>query len=140
MLASDVQRIASGGDGVEVKALRVVGAVLERYPALAAILGTQDQVEHPDHIAEAIVGEPDIEQRFVGALRHQALTFGDQQWPLFVARFCTGQCAVMLDQQGTNLAAVQLLAPGRAGITAVQHHAVTAHRPTLGGGRKNSRH
>ncbi|MNL31932.1 hypothetical protein D3C87_1537510 [compost metagenome] len=136
LLAGDVQRIAGGGDGIEVKALRVVGAVLERRPVLAAVLGAQDQVEHPDHITQLVVGEPDIEQGFVGPLRHQALAFGDQQRPLFVAGFCTGQRLVMLDQQGPDLAAVQLLAPGRTRVVAVQDHAVAAHRPTLGGRRK----
>ncbi|MNX98874.1 hypothetical protein D3C86_1312990 [compost metagenome] len=42
----------------------------------------------------------------------------------------------MLDQQFADLATVELLLPGRAGVAAVQHHAVIAHRPALGGGRK----
>ncbi|MOA06049.1 hypothetical protein D3C78_1256700 [compost metagenome] len=42
----------------------------------------------------------------------------------------------MLDQQGADLTTVELLLPGRAGVAAVQHHAIIAHRPALGGGRK----
>ncbi|MNP77957.1 hypothetical protein D3C76_1754770 [compost metagenome] len=61
-----------------MQALRVVGAILERRPALAAIVSAQDQVEHADHIADLVIGEPDVEQRFVRALLGQALAFGDQ--------------------------------------------------------------
>ncbi|MNR34171.1 hypothetical protein D3C85_1519180 [compost metagenome] len=68
MLASDVQTVAGGGDGVEVETLGVVGAVLEWCPGQATIVGAQDQVEYPDHIAGLVVGEPDVEQRFVRAL------------------------------------------------------------------------
>ncbi|MCY1428209.1 hypothetical protein D9M71_440860 [compost metagenome] len=68
LLAGYVQRIASGGDGIEVEALRVVGAVLEWRPGLTAVVGAQDQVEHADHIAGFFIGEPDVQQRFVRAL------------------------------------------------------------------------
>ncbi len=122
-----------------MQALRVVGAILQRRPALAAIVGAQDQVEHADHIADFVIGEPHIEQRFVGALLEQALTFGDQQRPLFVARLGTGQRRVMLDQQVADLATVELLVPGRASVARVQHHAVIAHRPALGWRWQSSR-
>ncbi|MNT13131.1 hypothetical protein D3C72_1480890 [compost metagenome] len=68
LLASDVQTVAGGGDGVEVETLGVVGAVLEWRPGQATVVGAQDQVEYPDHIAGFVVGEPDAEQRFVRAL------------------------------------------------------------------------
>ncbi|VVQ20813.1 hypothetical protein PS914_06531 [Pseudomonas fluorescens] len=61
LFADDVQPVTGRGDGVEVKALRVVGAILERRPALTTVFGPQDQVEHPDHIAQLVVGEPHIE-------------------------------------------------------------------------------
>ncbi|MNE60060.1 hypothetical protein D3C80_1551840 [compost metagenome] len=37
----------------------------------------------------------------------------------------------MLDQQRADRAAIELLAPGRAGVAAVQDHAIVAHRPAL---------
>ncbi|MNO98576.1 hypothetical protein D3C76_903240 [compost metagenome] len=111
--------------------MRVVDAVLEWRPVLAAILGAQDQVEHADHIAQLVVGEPDVEQRLVGALLDQPLTFGDQQWPLLVGRLGTGQRRIVRDEHSTDLAAIQLLAPGGAGIAAVQYHTVAAHGPAL---------
>ncbi|MNC32676.1 hypothetical protein D3C75_810390 [compost metagenome] len=90
LFASDVQRIARRGDGIEVKALRVVDAILERCPAAAAILGAQDQVEHPDHITDFVVGEPDAEKRLVGAFIDQPLAVGGQYSPLFVVGFGLG--------------------------------------------------
>ncbi|MNQ89345.1 hypothetical protein D3C85_1046510 [compost metagenome] len=111
--------------------MRVVDAVLEWRPALAAVLGAQDQVEHTDHIAHLVVGEPDVEQRLVRALADQPLAFFDAQRPLFVGGLGTGQRAVILDLQVADLAAIELLAPGGAGIAAVQHHTVAAHGPAL---------
>ncbi|VVQ14044.1 hypothetical protein PS914_05562 [Pseudomonas fluorescens] len=139
LFADDVQPVTGRGDGVEVKALRVVGAILERRPALATVFGPQDQVEHTDHIAQLVVGEPHIEQRLVCPLFDQPLTFGDQQWPLLVGRLGTGQRRIMLDQQIANLATIELLVPGGASIAAVQYHAVIAHRPALAVGRKTHR-
>ncbi|MNO74560.1 hypothetical protein D3C76_655640 [compost metagenome] len=139
LFTGDVQGITGPGDGVEVKALRVVDAVLEWRPALTTILGTQDQVEHTHHIAQFVVGEPDIEQRLVGALLHQLLTFSDQQWPLLIGRLGRGQRAVVFDEQIADLAAVQLFAPGCTGIAAVQHDTIVTDRPTLLGRREKHR-
>ncbi|MNF71159.1 hypothetical protein D3C84_531040 [compost metagenome] len=98
---------------------------------MAAILGTQDQVEHADHVADLVVGEPDVEQRLVGALLDQPLTVSDQQRPLLIGRLGSGQRRVMPDQQRADLSTVQLLVPGHAGIAAVQDHAIVADGPAL---------
>ncbi|MNZ57262.1 hypothetical protein D3C78_752360 [compost metagenome] len=114
----------------------IVSAVLEGGPMLATVFGAQDQVEHTNHKANLVVGEPDVEQRLVGALLDQTLAIGSQLRPLFVGRLGAGQRTVMLDQQVADLAAVQLFAPGHAGIAAVQHHAIAADRPALLGRRE----
>ncbi|MNF72353.1 hypothetical protein D3C84_543300 [compost metagenome] len=99
--------------------MRVVGAVLERDPVLSTVFGAQDQVEHPDRITEFVVGEPDVEQRFVGALLNPPLAISGQHGPLFVVRFSHRQSCVMLEYQLADLAAVKLSGPGGAGIAAV---------------------
>ncbi|MNI51916.1 hypothetical protein D3C73_1066660 [compost metagenome] len=136
LLASDVQRIAGRRDGVEVETLRVVGAILERRPALTTVVSSQNQVEHADRVTHVFVGKPYIQQRFVGALLLHPFAFGHPQRPLRVVRLGGGQRLVMLDQQSADLAPVQLFFPGLASVVAVQHHAVAAHCPALGGVRK----
>ncbi|MCY1432905.1 hypothetical protein D9M71_489140 [compost metagenome] len=45
----------------------------------------------------------------------------------------------MLEHQLADLATIELPGPGGAGIAAVHHHAIVAHRPALSGGRKTHR-
>ncbi|MOA21775.1 hypothetical protein D3C78_1422840 [compost metagenome] len=45
----------------------------------------------------------------------------------------------MFEHQLADLPAIELLAPGDAGIAAVQHHTVIADRPALGCRRKTHR-
>ncbi|MCY1300326.1 hypothetical protein D9M69_484560 [compost metagenome] len=71
LLAHHVQLAADPAHAEEVQLLRVLGAFEQRLPALAAILGAQDQVEWTNHVAGLLVVEPEIVERLVR-------TVGDQ--------------------------------------------------------------
>ncbi|MNP40050.1 hypothetical protein D3C76_1336570 [compost metagenome] len=96
---------------------------------LAAVTGVQQQVEHPDCIAVAGIGEPHVEQRLVGALCHQALALAYPARPDRVRGRGQGFGLVVRQHLVTEHPAVQLLFPAQAAIAAVQDHPVVTHRP-----------
>ncbi|MNG36856.1 hypothetical protein D3C84_1240320 [compost metagenome] len=65
---------------------------------MATVFSAQNQVKHADHIADLLIGKPDVEQGFVGALLYQSLAFDGPTRPFFVVRLATGQRTIMLDQ------------------------------------------
>ena len=72
-------RPPTGRIAYRLKNLRIVGAVEPRLPGLAAVGGAEDQVVGADDVAVLRVGEPDVEERLVGALLLVALRFGEQR-------------------------------------------------------------
>ena len=127
LLADGEQLAADAAHRVEVQALGVVGRMQQRLPALAAVGGAQHQAEGADDEAGAVVVEPDVEERVLGALRREPLRLGE---PLGVAA-----AGVVGDEHLAEAATVELAGPGAAGVDALQHHAVMAHGPA---GRRRS--
>ncbi|MCY1217437.1 hypothetical protein D9M72_293510 [compost metagenome] len=126
LLPGDEHLLAIAGDGGQVVAGRVVGTVRPGLPALATVAGTEYQVEGADHEAVLRITEPDIEKGLVGAFGFDALAFVE---PL---RGVGAACVVVL-HQAAELAAIKLLLPAGATVTAVQHDAVVPYRPAVAG-------
>jgi hypothetical protein len=110
-----------------VVALGVVDAVGSGRPGGAAVAGGEDEVEGAHRIAVALVVEPDVEPRQIGALRRHPPGLGEHGVEFGVA--AAGARRVGIDDALRDLPAVELQRPGGAAIGAVQDDAVVPDGP-----------
>ncbi|MNV91766.1 hypothetical protein D3C71_1863010 [compost metagenome] len=104
LLGDHEQRAGRRAQAIQVHAARVVDTVLPGGPGLATILGTQQQIEGTGDESRALIGEPHIQQRLVGALGGEQFGILFQALRLGVIR--VGRVAVLLEQDRGDLLAI----------------------------------
>ncbi|MCY1454916.1 hypothetical protein D9M71_720130 [compost metagenome] len=74
MLTDNEQVIADCSYPVEIQCSRIVGAIHQRNPAPAAVFSAENQIERADDISGFIIGEPNVQKRFVSPFIDHSLS------------------------------------------------------------------